>query len=86
MGRGISIAVEMRDWPQREVVKYSLELLEVYWHKGIRQQQRRVLGVYIHGRAADNFVKRHPKPLLTAALLPDLLAPVIHELEQDNVS
>lgn len=45
-----------------------------------------VLGVYIHGRAADNFVKRYPKPLLTAALLPDLLAPVIHELEQDNVS
>lgn len=36
--------------------------------------------------AADNFVKRYPKPLLTAALLPDLLAPVIHELEQDNMS
>ncbi len=45
-----------------------------------------VLGVYIHGRAADNFVKRYPKPLLTAALLSDLLAPVIHALEQDNMS
>lgn len=45
-----------------------------------------VLGVYIHGRAADNFVKRYPKSLLTAALLPDLLAPVIHALEQDNMS
>jgi hypothetical protein len=45
-----------------------------------------VLGVYIHGRAAYNFVKRYPKTLLTAALLPDLLAPVIHALEQDNMS
>lgn len=26
---------------QREVVTYSLELLEVYWHKGIRHKQRR---------------------------------------------
>lgn len=41
MEMGISIAVEMRDWPQREVVTYSLELLEVYWHKGIRQKQQR---------------------------------------------
>ncbi|MGB0392642.1 MAG: hypothetical protein ACPGO4_01055 [Flavobacteriaceae bacterium] len=50
------------------------------------QKTAAVLGVYIHGRAADNFVKRYPKPLLTVALLPDLLAPVIHELEQDNMS
>ena len=55
-------------------------------YRSIYPKTAAVLGVYIYGRAADNFVKRYPKPLLTAALLPDLLAPVIHELEQDNMS
>ena len=50
-------------------------------YRSIYPKTAAVLGVYIYGRAADNFVKRYPKPLL-----PDLLAPVIHELEQDNMS
>lgn len=54
--------------------------------QGYPPETASVLGVYIHGRAADNFAKNYPKPLLTAALLPNLLAPVFQELEQDNMS